>query len=281
MSHCSYQIQGSEGKPILLDVHIPEKTGRPCPVIIFCHGFKGFKDWGTFNCIAAWFARQGFCFVKFNFSHNGTTPAAPEEFTDLESFAANTFSRELNDLGAVIDFVLGGSFPSAVHPDPGRIFLIGHSRGGAIAILKAAEDKRISRLVTWAAVNDFDKSWNHRLLENWKKKGQIEVVNSRTSQLMPLDYGLYEDYQAHLDRLYVPSAVVRLSIPFLVIHGRNDETVCVRSAYELNDWNKDCTQLYIVEGANHVFGGRHPWNVGKLPPHTEEALLRTLNFLLN
>lgn len=276
VSHCSHRIAGSAGRPVLLDVHLPREARAPLPVIIFCHGFKGFKDWGSFNCMAAWFAARGFCFVKFNFSHNGTTPEAPEEFTDLESFAANTFSREMDDVGAVIDFVLEQPFA-----DAGRICLMGHSRGGAIAILKAAEDKRVDRLVTWAAVNDFDKSWNHALVDKWKKTGRIEVVNSRTAQLMPLNYSLYADYRAHLDRLYVPSAVVRLAVPFLIVHGRDDQTVCVRRAYEMNDWNKDCTKLYIVEGADHVFGARHPWLDGKLPDHTLEALHATHNFLLN
>jgi dienelactone hydrolase len=275
-----YEIEGSDGKPILLDVHAPEEMPARYPVIIFSHGFKGFKDWGTFNQIAAWFAARGFCFVKFNFSHNGTSPDYPEEFVDLASFAANTFSKEMDDLGRVIDFIWENPLGNSI-PDRSRLFLTGHSRGGGIAILKAAEDKRVRKLVTWAAVNDFGKSWNPKYTEQWKKNGKIEVLNSRTGQKMPLNYSLYEDYQRHLDRLYIPAAVVKLNIPFLIIHGRNDETICVRAAYEMNDWNKDCTELYIVEGANHVFGAKHPWDLAQLPEYEQEVLHKTLNFLLN
>ncbi|HEX5554066.1 MAG TPA: prolyl oligopeptidase family serine peptidase [Chitinophagaceae bacterium] len=282
MTDCHYEIKGSDDKPILVDVHLPQHVSGTYPVIIFSHGFKGFKDWGTFNQLAGWFACKGFCFVKFNFSHNGTTPGNPEEFTDLCSFAANTLSKEMDDLGKVIDFVLGKEFSEkGAAPDENRVYLMGHSRGGGIAILKAAEDKRVKKLVTWAAVNDFDKSWTGKLAEKWAKEGKIEVLNSRTGQRMPLNYSLYEDYQAHLDRLYIPAAVMKLKIPFLIVHGRADETVCVRAAYEMNDWNKDCTELYIVEDANHVFGARHPWNSGQFPTHTRDALHKTLNFLLN
>ncbi|MGZ5283277.1 MAG: alpha/beta hydrolase family protein, partial [Bacteroidia bacterium] len=73
-------VAGSDGRTILTDIFY-KKTSKPKPVIIFVHGFKGFKDWGAFNEIAEWYARQGFIFVKFNFSHNGTTPENPTEFT--------------------------------------------------------------------------------------------------------------------------------------------------------------------------------------------------------
>ena len=42
--------------------------------------------------------------------------------------------------------------------DINNIILIGHSRGGAIAILKASEDARIKKLITWAAVCDLNRS---------------------------------------------------------------------------------------------------------------------------
>lgn len=276
-----YEIRGSENKPIGMDIHIPGKSADKVPFIIFSHGFKGFKDWGTFNRIAEWFAEKGFGFIKFNFSHNGVTQASPLEFVDLEAFAQNTFSREMEDLGSVIDFVLSDKFISEHNLDSDKLFLVGHSRGGSISILKAAEDKRVKKLVTWGAVNDLGKSWTSDFVKKWKKAGQIEVLNSRTGQQMPLNYSLYEDYQKHLDKLYIQSAVIKINIPFLIIHGRNDETVPVSAAYEMNDWNKDCTEIYIVEGANHVFGAKHPWDSERLPDHTEEVMHKTLNFLLN
>lgn len=276
-----YEIRGSENKSVNIDVHIPEKSAHKIPFIIFSHGFKGFKDWGTFNKIAEWFAEKGLGFVKFNFSHNGVTQASPLEFKDLEAFAHNTFSREMDDLGGVIDFVLSNNFISEHNLDPDRLFLMGHSRGGSISILKAAEDTRVKKLVTWGAVNDLGKSWTPDFVKKWKQSGQIEVSNSRTGQQMPLNYSLYEDYQKHLDKLYIQSAVIKINIPFLIIHGRNDETVPVSAAYEMNDWNKDCTEIYIVEDANHVFGAKHPWDSDRLPDQTEEVMHKTLNFLLN
>jgi fermentation-respiration switch protein FrsA (DUF1100 family) len=280
ISH-TYEIRGSEDKPIDIDVRTPVKSADKVPFIIFSHGFKGFKDWGTFNMIADWFAERGLGFVKFNFSHNGVTAESPLDFVDLDAFAKNTFSKEMDDLGSVIDFVLSEPFLKENNFDPDQLYLVGHSRGGGISILKAAEDKRVRKLVTWGAVNDFGKYWTPDVVKKWKKAGQIEVLNSRTGRQMPLNYSLYEDYQKHLDRLYIQAAVIKMNIPFLIIHGRNDETVGVSAAYEMNDWNKDCTEIYIVEEANHVFGAKHPWDSGHLPGLSEEVLHKTLKFLLN
>ena len=69
-------IEGSHDKPILLDFAY-EPTNTLKPVIIFVHGFKGFKDWGHFNLLMDYFVQQGFVFVKFNFSHNGGTVENP------------------------------------------------------------------------------------------------------------------------------------------------------------------------------------------------------------
>ena len=47
-------INGSNNKKILLDVTL-KKDNLKKQVIIFSHGFKGFKDWGPFNQIASSF----------------------------------------------------------------------------------------------------------------------------------------------------------------------------------------------------------------------------------
>ena len=90
-------LNGSANRKFLLDVFYLQ-NGEKKPVVIFCHGFKGFKDWGHFNLVGERFAEEGCVFVKFNFSHNGTTPEDPLNFTDLKAFGNNNFSKELEDL---------------------------------------------------------------------------------------------------------------------------------------------------------------------------------------
>ena len=76
-------LEGKHSKPILTDVFFKEdKTKKP--IVIFCHGYKGFKDWGAWNLMAETFVKAGFFFIKFNFSHNGGTIEQPIDFPDLE-----------------------------------------------------------------------------------------------------------------------------------------------------------------------------------------------------
>ncbi|GIV34066.1 MAG: alpha/beta hydrolase [Chitinophagales bacterium] len=270
-------IPGKHGKPIVADITWPVSSA-PLPVVIFCHGFKGFKDWGYFNLAAEAFARSGIMFVKFNFSHNGTSPENPLEFVDLDAFANNNLSIELDDLGRVIDYVEQAHNLKPAPADTSRIFLAGHSRGGSVAILKAAEDGRIKKLVTWSAVSDFEKNWSPDLVEHWKTTGVLYVPNVRTGQQMPLHYQLYTDYITHRSRLRVLSAAAKIHIPFLIIHGTQDETVPFQDAEELH---KACptAKLLPIEGADHVFGGKHPWKSDTLPAPARQVILASADFL--
>src|SRR5699024_8572931 len=171
-----------------------------------------------------------------NLSHNGTTPEHPTDFADLEAFGQNNFSIELDDMGTMIDY-----FYSADCMVPGEemntdiIFLLGHSRGGGMALLKAAEDDRIKAVVTLAAVSDLEKRWPEDFQKKWQEEGVQYVFNGRTKQNMPLYYQLFENLKANKDRLDIPEAIKKLKKPALIIHGTADETVPTAMAHELKD----------------------------------------------
>ena len=57
-------------KPIVSDIFY-NKTNSKKPIVILCHGYKGYKDWGAWNLMANSFVDNDLFFVKLNFSHNG------------------------------------------------------------------------------------------------------------------------------------------------------------------------------------------------------------------
>ena len=189
-----YTIEGAAGKTIRIDLTAPENYET---MVVFVHGFKGFKDWGTHNVTAEYFAGHGFAFLKFNFSHNGTGPDSPEEFVDLDAFASNTFTKELFDLEQVITLISSGQ----AFPAPQSINLIGHSRGGGISIIQTADDKRIRKLVTWASVSRFRSLWMTEQEEKWREEGVVHIENARTKQQMPLKKELLFDLEHNSERL--------------------------------------------------------------------------------
>ena len=271
-------IPGPYQLPITCDVFLNTYAER-LPVIIYAHGFNGFKDWGNADLFAAKFAQSGFVFVKFNFSYNGTTPEKPEEFDDLDAFGKNNYTKELEDLLTVTNWVSDKNNLHEAAMDTSRIYLIGHSMGGGIATLFAAEDARIKKLVTWAGINECKTPWGNwppdRILE-WEQTGVQYYTNTRTNQQMPLYYQLYLDFQQHEKRLDIKKAIQKLYIPLLICHGSNDLSVPVDVAYALKEW-QPLAELFIVE-SNHVFDRRHPWIVNYLPEAMEQVLEKTIHF---
>src|SRR5690554_788747 len=270
-------LRDTDKKPILYDLYYKE-TPSSIPLIIFCHGDKGFKDWGAWHLVAKAFADAGFCFLKLNFSHNGGTIEQPIDFPDLESFAENNFSHELDDLDRIINSITSGN--ENIEQKISKISLIGHSRGGGTALIKAEEDKRINNVITWASVCDFKPRFQENTpeFENWKTKGVTYVENSRTKQDLPHNFQFYEDFKANEDRLTIKRAVKNLNIPLLILHGEEDPTVSVKEAQAIHSWNKDSI-LKIIPGADHAFGAKHPWEIETLPNDLDKVVRETIDFL--
>lgn len=244
-------------KPIVIDTFYSEsKTSQP--VVLFCHGYKGFKDWGAWDLMAKHIAKAGFCFVKFNFSHNGGTVDDPIDFPDLEAFGNNNYTKELSDLGDIIDWTKT-HFKANKAVNTSEIYLIGHSRGGGISILKTAEDSRIKKLVCLASVSDFGSRFgNADDILNWKKQGVKYITNGRTKQQMPHYYQFYKDFVTNEKQLNIKTAVKNISVPFLIIHGDADTSVKIDEALALHQWQNK-SELEIIKAADHVFNTKHPW----------------------
>ncbi len=265
-------------KPILFDCFYSE-TSQPQPIVIFCHGYKGFKDWGAWDLVAKTFAAAGFFFVKFNFSHNGGTMQEPIDFPDLEAFAQNNYTLELEDLDRILAHFSSDS-EYIEEADNSNISLIGHSRGGGIVLIKAEEDSKISKVITWAGVSDYKV----RFLEDtegfdaWKKTGRFYVKNGRTQQQMPHDWQFYEDFIIHEKRLTINRAAKSIKKPWLIIHGDNDTSVTLKEGESLHHWSPNSI-LKIIPKANHVFGANHPWKENQLPKDLKEVVDQTILFL--
>ena len=218
--------------------------------------------------------------MKFNFSHNGGTVENPIDFPDLEAFGNNNYTIELDDLQTVIDWVLKNKdFTDEI--DRSNITLIGHSRGGGIAVLKASEDKRVTGLITWAALSNFgNRSATIGELEDWKINGVKYILNGRTKQQMPHYYQFYEDFKANETRLNIELAAKKLEIPFLIIHGTNDTSISFKEAESLHAWNSK-SEIYPIKEANHTFNSKHPWGENHLPKHLQQVVSASLDFIKN
>ena len=135
-------------------VDLPRRAGER-PTVVICHGFKGFMEWGVLPPPGgAAGPSRGFTAVRFNFSGSGLRPGE-DRVSDLDAFRGATFTRDQEDLDAVLEAVGREVAPGRV--DRRRLGLVGHSRGGGAAILAAGRPpwrERVGALVTWASVGD-------------------------------------------------------------------------------------------------------------------------------
>jgi uncharacterized protein len=261
---------GSKKRESLYDLTIPEKFNGD--LILFIHGYMGFKDWGAWNLMEQAFVNQDFGFCKFNISHNGGTKENGIDFPDLESFANNTYSKEVFDVQSILT-ELGKYVDNSV-----RIHLLGHSRGGGIALLNA-HDIRVYSVITLAGISSVAKRFSdENMLKNWKELGVRYTQNQRTKQQMPHNYIQYLDFIEFKEELDIEKACLSIQKPNLVIHGDKDTSVSIEEGVEIAQWTN--SPLYTIENADHVFGSSHPWNSEELPTQLEEVVTIVSTFIL-
>ncbi|MBR9974941.1 MAG: alpha/beta fold hydrolase [Bacteroidetes bacterium] len=252
----AFRIVNRHRDAIRCNLHLPPETAG-APIVLLCHGFKGFKDWGLFPYAAEHFALKGFVAIRFDFSLNGVEEV-DGEFTALERFARNTVGRELDDLDDLVNAVMEGD----VVPDDcdrGRIMLVGHSLGGGVAIVHAAEDPRIAAVATWAGVADFMR-WGKKTRAAWRKTGRLEIENTRTGQKMPMDVVMLDDLEANVARYDILAAAARLARPLLVLHGEQDVSVPLDEGRRIiAAADSSLSRMHVLPNTDHTFGARHPF----------------------
>lgn len=272
------RIKNEHGDNLNTDFRFPDTdlNSKKLPLVVFCHGFKGFKDWGAFPYYMEKIAEAGNFAVSFNFSYDGMGDNENDmiDFARLNLFAENTFSRELDDTRCIIDFLEKNK--ENYNYDFDNLILIGHSRGGGTAILKTAEDKRIKKLIVLSSVCNFNR-YSDALKKKWKEVGYFEVMNTRTNQMMRLNYTLIEDIEKNSERLDIQKGISVIDVPTLIIHGTQDITVDYSNAEDLySRSNKDKTKLILIENTGHTFGAVHPYE--GTTKAFEEVITLTLNF---
>lgn len=258
-----FTITSDEGLPIRGNLDVP--AGARALVVII-HGFKGFKDWAFFPWLAEVLCDHGFAACRFNMSRSGVGESL-DTFDRLDLFADDTYSVQLADVRKVTAFAqTQADLPT---------FLLGHSRGGGVAILAASSIANLCGVVTWSAIARVD-SWDEPLQAQWRRDGYYEVENSRTKQMMRISTRVLDDFEAHRTELDIVAAASRLEVPLLALHGGRDETVPVAAASTLANAAPDASRI-IIGTASHTFNAIHP--LVTVPPALRFAAATTTRFI--
>ena len=266
-----FTVQGGTGDPVRGDLRRPRGEG-PFPLVLVCHGFTAHKDWGPFPFIGRALARAGFASAVFNFSHNGMAPPF-RRFTELEKFSRNTIGRELADVRALLDAARGGKFPGA---DASRIGIMGHSRGGGVALVAASADAGIRAVVGWGTIATFHRFTAHQR-QAWERDGFLPVTVRGVRTRLRYGIEVLRDLEANAGAYDIRRAAAMLRAPLLLVHGEADVSVKPEEARTLLEAAQSAkATLEVIPGTGHAFGAEHPF-AGSTPA-LDRAIRATIDW---
>lgn len=214
-----------------------------------------------------------------DFSHNGHVSPFSEDCLDEVAWSQNHHHYEAEEVHFALDQMANMSpeVPVAV---------LGHSRGGGMAILGAdrflSSGGQLAGCAVWASVSDFiGRLPTGSDLEAWQASNRWEVVNGRTGQVLWHPYAFAEETLKRKDELNIVEACRRLTVPFLAVHGEADPVVAWQEGRKLTRVAQDGSWA-LIDGANHVMGMAHPWKPGTpWPKELTEASDVTAHWLEN
>lgn len=267
---------GKEDRIIRGDVYIAKSTGdQPTPVVILCHGFKGFKDWGFFPILATKIAESGFVVITYNCSMNGIGEDL-ESFTELDKFGRLTYSREQEDLSLVWNAIIEKQLPHAELMNIDEISLLGHSRGGANVLIYALDHSdQVKKVVVWNSVPRVD-FFALTTIQDIEEEGVGYVIHGRTGQQLPIYREVLDDIEDHYERFLFLKRIPTLQSELLIVQGDEDHTGFYEAAEKMANLAPYVT-FHIVEEGTHTFSATHPCT--EVPPQLAEAIETTLKFL--
>lgn len=281
MTHERLTLRSRRGEPLRADLRYTDASSKQ-PVVVYLHGFKGFKDWGPFPTMLEALTSAGYITLAFNFSHNGIGEDLLT-FSEPERFAQNTLTRDLEEVEDVLAAVLDQQLP--IDPallDTNRIALIGHSRGAATAIVAGSRMESVKAVIALAPVARFIR-WTKRQADEWHQAGFVEITNQRTGQILRLNSSFLDDYEAHRNELDILAAARKLAVqrkPFLILTGSEDLTAPVHESQEIAEAASGAPSKFeIIPNTGHTFGTEHPFR--GMTPAFEEVIERSRAFLDN
>jgi pimeloyl-ACP methyl ester carboxylesterase len=256
--HQSFQLNNTDNTIIFGDIRQPSQAGR-YPLVLILHGFKSWKDWGFFPYVAEQIAETGAIGVNISFSHCGVTPGS-DIIDKVEEFSNETITHQIQDVMHVISSIKSNKIDGIDLTEKwdGRIFIIGHSRGGAIAILVASRIEGINGLALWAPIARFIRV-SSRQRQLWINEGRFTFHDAQSGIELYIKRNYIDDIEKnnHFDLIKAASL---LTTPVIFLHGKQDLTVNIKESEMLFDaiQNKN-KKIEIIERTGHTFGINHPF----------------------
>jgi pimeloyl-ACP methyl ester carboxylesterase len=196
-------------------------------VVLVGHGVTGNMDRPWAVALAEACAAAGIDAIRFSFSGNGNSEGR---------FVDSTITKEVADLGSLLD-ALPSHYTDVIYA--------GHSMGGAVGVLRAAADPRITHLVSLAGMVHTKR-----------------FVEAEFGDVVPDRGVMWDKPECPLSSTYVSDLIAigsvldrapSIRVPWLLVHGTEDDVVPVGESREIFAAAREPKQLVELPGCDHVF----------------------------
>ena len=194
-------------------------------IVVLGHGVTGNKDRPFVVALGEGLAAAGIHALRFSFAGNGESGGL---------FVDSTVSKEVGDLGVVLDVLDGYT-----------ACYVGHSMGGAVGVLRASSDERIRLLVSLAGMVH---------TQTFVEREFGNVVPGVGCMWDEPDCPLsqtYVDDMAQIGTVVENGAEIR--VPWLLVHGSEDDVVPIEDSRDIITKAGDNAEFFAIDGADHVF----------------------------
>lgn len=230
------------GKPLLLDIHVPDGIG-PFAAVIVVHG--GGFDQGTKKSYVGPLLEV---LTKANFAWFSIDYRLAPDFR---------FPQPLEDVNAAIKWVKANA--KTYHVDPTKIALAGESAGAYLITYAATHETPETKL---AATVDFYGPTDYERLALLRRDHPERFDMTTAARHLANGGGIHyfgvqnldEAGLKHLKEISPVNAVHRGMAPFLIVHGTADNQVAYELSPSMCDTLKksgDACDLITVEGGSH------------------------------
>lgn len=249
-----WTIHNGHGLELIGNTHAP--TGEPVACVLMIHGFKGYKDYGFIPVMAHDLCAQGVLVHRFNLSTSGMTNDTGT-FARPDLFELDTWTRQVDDVRCVLRAIKDGVLTGRGTPR----FLVGHSRGGATALLTAGRHRDEAELSGVVTINAVDRCcrMNDDEQRAMLERGYTLTESARTGQTLRIDARWLREQLQDPDAHNVLLQASRCGVGVCVMHGDEDDAVHMSAGEAIA--NHAGTPLIVLAGSNHVLNMPNPGNI--------------------
>jgi uncharacterized OsmC-like protein/alpha/beta superfamily hydrolase len=220
---------GAAGAELAARLELP--AGPPRAFALFAHCFTCGKNLKAAVALSRGLAEAGIATLRFDFTGLGESEGAFEETT----LATN-----------VEDLVAAAGFLAERHEAPA--LLVGHSLGGAAALLAAARIPAARAVVTIAAPAEASQVTRHVAAVRPEVEARGYVGVRIGGDVFPVT----RQFLAELERTRLEEAVAALGRALLICHSPQDRTIDVDAAARLYQAARHPKSFLSLDGADHV-----------------------------